>query len=771
MKNFYTVLFVLFTFTLIAQKTTVTGFVTEAGNKTPIPGVLVSVNGKAVVQTGMQGEYKIVVNGPANTLEFSMIGFIKETREIKAKKSELITVNVKMTGSSETINTVVISSSQYEKDLKRENVSIEVLGKEQIKNTNAVDLSDAVNRVSGVQVQDGQINIRGGSSYSYGVGSRTAVMVDNMSIASGDLGMNQWTLAPLENAEQVEVIKGSSSVVYGSSALNGVVNVRTAWPSADPQTEIVTFSGVYDNPDRAYRAWWDGATRPGFTGINFTHRQKFGNVDFVGSGNLFNLNNYLENADAFRMRGNIKTRVTSNKIEGLQYGIDAGIQREVNGFFFLSVDLDTNAYLMSEGSGNRYLQTNINPHVTYTGAKGSKYILRTQYLNVYRYGNGSDPNASSNSFMADLQYQKRFKNNKAVLTAGLPGSFGFSRSNLFAGTRISYSGAAFIQGDYNVTSKLSLTAGVRYEINSVDTIVQTSIPVFRSGLNWQVAKATFLRASFGQSYRLPTIGERFVDADFSVLKIVPNPLLDVERGWSAEVGVKQGFRIGNLKALADASFFWQEYQNFVEYRFGFYNFKTPLGVDTAGFGLRPFNVAGARVAGLEFTLLGEGNIGPVNIRGMGGYTYMYPADLDSVSRQRDVGTYMNNFFKYMGQRVDSTFAESSLLQFRNRHLLRGDIELTYKKFSIGGTVYYASFPEKIPAIFTIIDTFLGYDFNSYAKEHINGDWIADARISFKVNDKIRLSAMAKNLTNHFYATRPGVVEPPRNYTLQLRIVF
>ncbi len=750
-----------------AQTATVSGYVTDGGTKEKLSGVVVQVDGVNTSVTGLEGDYKVVLRTGEHTIRFTFLGYEPVEKKVNIKGKDIITLNIKMAGAQQMLGIVVISSSQYEKDLTKENVSVEVLGKEQLKNTNSTDLADAVNRVSGVQIQDGQISIRGGSSYSYGVGSRTAVMVDNLSIASADLGMNQWSFAPLENAEQVEVIKGSSSVVYGSSALNGVVNVRTAWPKADPETDFTAFSTFFQSPKLKYQRWWPSGTQPSNSGFSYSHKQKFGIVDFVTGGNFFISNSYLDQGGAIRGRLDAKTQVTSKKINGLQYGLDFNWQRENNSFFFLSKDLDTNAYVASDWSDNRYMQTAIDPHITYTNERGSKHILRTRFLNVYRWGNSDDPDANANSLTGDYQYQKRFKD-KAILTAGVPLNFGFSKSNLYKGTRLTYSGAVYAQAEYFLKKKVTFTAGVRYEINAVDTVVQWGIPVFRSGLNWQIGKATFLRASYGQSYRMPSVGERFVDASFSILKIIPNQGLDVEKGWSAEIGVKQGFRIGQFKALFDASVFWQEYYKFVEYRFGIYQYKGVQGQDTSSFGLKPFNVAGARIAGWEFTLLGEGKIGPVNIRTMGGYTYTFPGDLDSLSSVKDVGNYVKDMFAYSVKRADKAYAYANLLQFRTRHLVRGDIEFNYKKFSLGYTLYYASFAEKIPVVFDLVATFFNYDFDTYQRQHRNGDWVMDLRFAYEVSNKLKVSFISKNLTNHLYATRPGVMEAPRNFTVQLR---
>ena len=85
---------------------------------------------------------------------------------------------------------------------------------------------------------DGEPQIRSGSGFSYGAGSRVMVMVDDLPVLSGDAGRPTWGFLPLENLEQIEVIKGASSVLYGSAALSGVINIRTRYPDARPLTRI-----------------------------------------------------------------------------------------------------------------------------------------------------------------------------------------------------------------------------------------------------------------------------------------------------------------------------------------------------------------------------------------------------------------------------------------------------------------------------------------------------------------------------------------------------
>ena len=62
------------------------------------------------------------------------------------------------------------------------------------------------------------------------------MLVDDLPMMAWDGGDIRWNYMPVENINQVEVIKGASSVLHGSSALNGVINLRTRFPDNEPST-------------------------------------------------------------------------------------------------------------------------------------------------------------------------------------------------------------------------------------------------------------------------------------------------------------------------------------------------------------------------------------------------------------------------------------------------------------------------------------------------------------------------------------------------------
>ena len=129
------------------------------------------------------------------------------------------------------IDQIVVSANKTEQKIAELTVSMDILKTADFLNTHITNSQELINKTPGIEVLDGQASIRGGSGFSYGIGSRVLALIDGLPVLSADAGNIKWQFLPLENIAQVEIIKGASSVLYGSSALNGIINFRTADPA------------------------------------------------------------------------------------------------------------------------------------------------------------------------------------------------------------------------------------------------------------------------------------------------------------------------------------------------------------------------------------------------------------------------------------------------------------------------------------------------------------------------------------------------------------
>ena len=750
------------------------GKITDAQNSEPLVGAIISLNTNHGSQSNIDGDYRLALKPGKYQLTCQLVGYQKITKNIQVKEGDSLQMNFELKNES-ALDEVVISAGRYEQKIGEITVSMEVIKPALIENKNPTQLDIIMNQVPGVTVSDGQASIRGGSGFSYGAGSRVLMLVDDMPMLSADAGDVKWNYLPLENVDQIEVIKGAASSLYGSSALNGVIHLRTAYAKDKPITNISSFVAAYDAPRNTYK-WWKGTTQMQ-RGINLSHAEKIGNVDLVLGGHMFSDDGYryLENENRGRLNANI--RYNFKKIPGLSAGINTNMMNTKGGLFFIWQDYDS-AYIPQGRDIQRYnnYRFNVDPYINYVFGDNNKLSFRNRFFRTNNV-NDKDQSSLSDLFYSELQYQKRFKSNLTISSG-----YVFTDSKIISdslyGKHYGTNHAAYIQLDQKLFNKLTISVGARGEYYKIDTAKTVGYlikgnkntqlpfyPLYRAGLSYQLLEYTFIRASYGQGYRFPSVAEKFVSTNVSLLRIFPNPSLQPEIGDNIEIGIKQGFKIGEFKGFLDAAAFWTRYDNMVEFVFNYYSSDKTLSFAQMlnYYGFKSENLGKADIKGLDIGVNGTGKIGPLNITLLSGYTYMYPVKPDFNAAVDTLGLPNLNILKY-----------------RNRHLFKNDIQFDYKIFSIGYSTRFQSKIENIDNRF-IRPLFeeLGNGFESDDAPTIlpglkkNFDqfqknvWIHDLRVSVQISKHIRLSYIVNNFTNVEYQARPGDMRPPTLHMLQI----
>lgn len=792
---FFTVLLCKISF---SQSSLLKGKIIDSESKESVPSVNIQLEDKSGGTSDANGNYSFAVRPGKHQVSFNFIGYKTEIRNIDIKENETLILNIGLSEEVEVIDEIVVSAGKFEQKLSDVTVSMEIIKPTMIENNNTVSMEAVLNQVPGLDIMDDQPSIRGGSGYSYGAGSRVLMLIDDMPILSADAGDVKWNFVPIENLSQVEVIKGASSALFGSSALNGVINMRTGYPKEKSETKITIFDGMYMNPQRKELIWWSEPSndflfensslkkQPHYKGISFFHSEKYKNMDIVIGGNAYSDDGYRQFESEQRIRENFNIRYRDGKIEGLSYGLNGNFMLMDKTEFFLWQDADTGAYMQDQDVASRTIGTRINldPFITYFNKKGHRHSLRGRYFNtVNKIQGDSAKNSASDMYYAEYQYQRHLLNN-LNWTLGTMTTYSEIVAQLF-GNHFSHNISIFTQLDKKI-GLLNLSAGLRAEyfridkeqtqiVVGTDTIEKIPIqPVFRFGASYQLAEHSFIRASFGQGYRFPTVAEKFTQTNVSALKIFPNPELKSETGWSTELGLKQGFKLSGWNGYVDVAGFWTEYHEMMEYTFGFYNPITyqaldPLNnpddtliIQTYGFdcvGFQSINVGNARINGIDLTVTGTGKLFGLPTTLLAGYTYTNPIDLNVEINDSTKST------------------KSNILKYRNYHSAKADIEITYKKVSTGLSLIYISRMINIDKAFEepLID---GYEdsellpgLKEYREKHNKGYVVFDYRISYTYNEHSKFSLVVKNLFNREYMTRPGDVRPPRSISIQYVMSF
>jgi outer membrane receptor protein involved in Fe transport len=764
----------------------VEGTVVDALNFEPIVGATIYLTADKSIATlsNAQGNFTFSIPSGRQQLVCTFIGMVADTFNIDGDTLSSLRHNFNLKSKDQVLKTVVVSAGKFEQKLEEITVSMEVLKPTLIEHRNTTNIKTALEQAPGLTILDGEPQIRGGSGFSFGVGSRVATLIDGIPVMAGDAGRTEWNFIPVENIEQVEIIKGASSVCYGSSALSGVINIRTAYAKEKPITKVNLYSGLYSTPENEEAKWWSGPNN--FSGFNFIHAQKFRKMDLVIGGmsnydhgyigpplphpNLPIKSDTITNSDVAERNGrlNFNLRFRSEKITGFAMGLNGNFMYSHSNFSLVWNDDTNGIYRAFPGTMTISDRTifYIDPFVTYTSARGGKHDLKGRYF----YTNNQNSNNQSNEAAVtyyEYQFHKKISSLRNLnVTAGAI----YTKTNSFA-TLYSASGSAnnilqnaslFGQLDKSFWDFLNLSFGIREEIfkmNNQDLVLQ---PIIRSGLNIRIIPGTYLRASYGQGYRFPTITERYIYTSTGGITVFPNDSLFPEKSSNSEIGLKQGFKIKNFKGFLDAALFWQEYQNTIEYIYAKWS------PDSAGF--KFVNTGNTQVKGIEISLAAEGNLSKNwSLQLLGGYTYTLPIAKDTgyvFAKDRPAEGFTQTELSFANTSADTA---SNILKYRFQHIAKADVELRYKFIFLGVSWRYYSFMKNIDKTFYDLDEpyLLPTGIKRYRKKHSNETQIVDARIAFQVTKYLRLALVANNIFNLEYSLRPLKVEAPRSIAFQL----
>ncbi len=142
---------------------------------------------------------------------------------------------------------IVITPSGVEEPLEESFASAYIIDYSQIRDRGFLTAGEAVRMLPGVFITkfDGysrsNINIRGFGDK----GRKIAVLIDGRPVKMSLFGCTITQLLSLDNAQRVEVVEGPSSVLYGSDALGGAINILTYEPRKPQETHITISGGSF----------------------------------------------------------------------------------------------------------------------------------------------------------------------------------------------------------------------------------------------------------------------------------------------------------------------------------------------------------------------------------------------------------------------------------------------------------------------------------------------------------------------------------------------
>ncbi len=439
----------------------------------------------------------------------------------------------------EIVVTPVMSQRMYE-DLSS---SVSIIKGKDIEESSVNTVTGILGNLPGVFVhKTGQygradVAIRGLGSR----GRRVMVLVNGKPEKMGLFGCTITNSLPADNIERIELVRGSASLLYGSDALGGVVNIITKKPREKNEGDLRVAYGSFDSQNYRLRQGGDLGEFDYY--LTYDKRESRGhlpNSDYEHD----NLSLYLgyDLNDNWEFSLNSKyfdgfNRVPEPSVAGTwkdyqRYSYDFSLEGQTGGIKhkFLAYR-NQGHHKFSDGWDAKDYSTGVMVHSEFSPLEGNNFLIggefREQAGKIYSDGFIYDPGKyDKNEFAFFLRNEQKVFNDKLILDAGL------------RYTEDSYSGGKFIPS---------------------------------VGAVWHVTYTTSLRTSISKGFRAPQLNE---------LKFYSfaNPDLKPEESWNYEAGFSHKF---NPNIEWDFVYFLIEAENFIRNRGGV--FQNIRSLDLKGF--------------------------------------------------------------------------------------------------------------------------------------------------------------------------------------------
>ena len=244
MRNF-NLLIIGLLFILPLEAEVIKGRVSDIKTGNPLFNAHLFLKGTGLgATTDKEGRYFIFGVPPGRyELIATMVGYKKETRMIEVLQGKEIAVDFKLRVSPILLDEIVVSATKTPHLLDDVPIPSIVVSKEDMDRHNALDVGEALKYLTGIQLSSSFAPMGSDVLRIQGLASRyTLILLDGERVG----GRYPLTQVPTDMIERIELVKGPSSVLYGSDAIGGICNIITKALPKKPFLKVTLSYGSYD---------------------------------------------------------------------------------------------------------------------------------------------------------------------------------------------------------------------------------------------------------------------------------------------------------------------------------------------------------------------------------------------------------------------------------------------------------------------------------------------------------------------------------------------
>jgi vitamin B12 transporter len=465
-----------------------------------------------------------------------------------------------------TNNTVVVSATRIDTPIEQVGSSISVISAAEIKQQNAQNAQDAIRLVQGVQSTmnggpgtSSSVFIRGAES------DHTLVLINGIRVNSNTAGGFDLSALPVDMIDQIEVLRGPQSGLYGSDALGGVINITTKKGATVPFGSTASIA----LGEMGYRT-----ANLGLFGGNKI-------IDFNVSASFLE----LENHDIAKNNGGTEDDPYERKS---LYG-NLGINLPEEGRIDLTTLYNQDENELDAFGGVDDPLENSSKEKVFTSAAVSQPIGDHYVQNVsagyswqeYTGINGGSPAeyVSENTDASIKGDWTPVENNTLSVGYDYRHTSAENVGNFPKESRDQH--ALFINNMWSMKERLFINLGARYDdFSDID-----GEATWKASASWFVLDYTRLHGAMGTGYRAPTMNDIYY-----TFGAPPRTYLKPEQSRSFDIGIEQTLFEESL--VADITYFQSDIDDLIAWD------EVPPGSGN----WQPANVAEAEIRGFEASL-------------------------------------------------------------------------------------------------------------------------------------------------------------------------
>ena len=436
------------------------------------------------------------------------------------------------------IDPIVIVGDRYESPLSGSTQSITVISANEIAESGARSVAEALKLTAKIGIFDSQgngsnatVSLRG---FANDAAQNITILIDGQPVNFATKEGGRLDLVNIEQIERIEVMSGSAGVLYGNGSIAGTINIVTRDSAFDyDQVDLVagsygegiaTITGSRAKEDSTFAYSYSTLTRDGYR--NYTERKK----------DQLNLSFTQKNGrvkSQTRLTGSLERRSTQGTTSESTLNTDrrsgGALDRYVYDRFGISqawtIDEDNNPLTLSLSHQTSDQQI--------AGASAGFVDTRRNDIRLTKAFDSLQTTALVGFDSADQSYE------------GTWSGFVHRMDNQ----------SVFARGTFEVSTRLSLTGGARYEnaeIAEASADRKFENTALELGLIQVIDESTRLKARLDTHYRLPTLDE-----------IDDYPSITDQTGRSAEVSLEHQTNVGSISLNG----FWIKNKDEISYKY------------------------------------------------------------------------------------------------------------------------------------------------------------------------------------------------------------